>query len=84
MLLSVFTAALLSSSVLACADHDYHRMMKRAESNTTAQTWAYEASYDWGRIDPAYVLCQDGTQQAPVPLRLDQVSHLFFRINGIR
>lgn len=34
--------------------------------------WSYEASYDWGRLSPDYVLCQDGTQQAPIPLRLDQ------------
>jgi carbonic anhydrase len=76
MLLTAFTAALLSTSALACADHNYHQQMKRAETNQTASVWAYEASYDWGRIDPSYVLCQDGTMQAPIPLRLDQVRWL--------
>lgn len=75
MLVAAFSAALLSASALACADHDYHRQMKRADANATATTWAYEASYDWGRISPEYVLCQDGTMQAPIPLRLDQVSY---------
>jgi len=76
MLFSLLSAALLSTSALACADHNYHNQ-KRAEAGKSA--WAYEASYDWGRLSPDYVLCQDGTQQAPIPLRLDQglsLSHI--------
>ncbi|KAK5702367.1 hypothetical protein LTR17_022364 [Elasticomyces elasticus] len=34
--------------------------------------WAYEALYDYGRLRPEYELCQTGTQQSPIPLRLDQ------------
>jgi carbonic anhydrase len=78
MLLTTLAASLLSASALACADHNYHRQMKRAE-NSTGMAWSYEASYDWGRLSEDYVLCQDGTQQAPIPLRLDQglsLSHI--------
>lgn len=70
MLSILLSTALLSSTALGCADHNYHAHAKRAEPGGMA--WAYEASYDWGRVSPDYVLCQDGTQQAPVPLRLDQ------------
>jgi len=35
--------------MLACPDHVYHRKNKRADS-TANVTWAYEASYDWGRL----------------------------------
>jgi carbonic anhydrase len=76
MLTSFFSAAFLFTTALACADHSYHNQ-KRAEPGKTI--WAYEASYDWARLSPDYVLCQDGTQQAPIPLRLDQglsLSHL--------
>jgi carbonic anhydrase len=41
-------------------------------TNGTTLPWAYEASYDWGRLSESYVLCQDGTTQSPIPLRLDQ------------
>jgi carbonic anhydrase len=35
-------------SILACPEHNYHKKEKRAEG--TNITWAYEASYDWGRL----------------------------------
>lgn len=86
MLASLLTSLLLASSALSCADHDYHSYLrKRADapptggapstagsSNSTSAAWAYEASYDWGRISTAYHLCQDGSTQAPIPLRTDQ------------
>jgi carbonic anhydrase len=86
MLLStLLPSLLLASSALSCADHDYHSLMrKRADgpaagvpstsgsSNSTPATWTYEASYDWGRISPSFHLCQDGSTQAPIPLRTDQ------------
>ncbi|KAK3079345.1 hypothetical protein LTS18_005097 [Coniosporium uncinatum] len=34
--------------------------------------WAYEASYNWHTLNDSYSLCQEGTQQSPIPLRLDQ------------
>jgi carbonic anhydrase len=72
MLASTLLATLFATLALACPEHDFHarHLQKRAEE--TNMTWAYEASYDWGRLSPDYVLCQDGTQQAPIPLRLDQ------------
>lgn len=73
MLLSVLLATLSAPSVLGCATHEYHpQLSKRAAPGDDAPQWAYEASYDWGRLSPDYSLCQDGTQQAPIPLRLDQ------------
>ncbi|KAL8856301.1 MAG: hypothetical protein Q9178_007065 [Gyalolechia marmorata] len=32
--------------------------------------WAYDASYDWGAIQPDYATCQTGTQQSPIALSL--------------
>ncbi|KAF4449288.1 Carbonic anhydrase [Fusarium austroafricanum] len=66
------------TSVLSCATHDNHYSLKskkrhidpRAEPGS--KDWTYEASYDWGRINPDYHLCQTGTQQAPIPLALKQ------------
>ncbi|KAK5733850.1 hypothetical protein LTR17_009402 [Elasticomyces elasticus] len=37
-----------------------------------APEWTYEATADWGNLDPEYHLCQTGTQQSPIHLRLDQ------------
>lgn len=72
MLAKTLIATFFATLALACPEHDFHTrsLQKRAEG--TNMTWAYEASYDWGRLSEDYVLCQDGTQQAPIPLRLDQ------------
>jgi carbonic anhydrase len=72
MLTKTLIATFFATLALACPEHDFHSraLQKRAEG--TNMTWAYEASYDWGRLSEDYVLCQDGTQQAPIPLRLDQ------------
>ncbi|KAK4498244.1 hypothetical protein PRZ48_010901 [Zasmidium cellare] len=52
------------------------QLHKRQGVNSTVpeenRFWAYEASYDWGRLNPEWELCQTGTQQSPIPLRLDQ------------
>ncbi|KAL8831502.1 MAG: hypothetical protein Q9170_005259, partial [Blastenia crenularia] len=32
--------------------------------------WAYDASYNWGAIQPDYGECQTGTQQSPIALSL--------------
>lgn len=37
-------------SALGCPDHSYHGKTKRAEASHDNVTWAYEASYDWGRL----------------------------------
>ncbi|EXL93471.1 hypothetical protein ACKRZS_004203 [Fusarium odoratissimum] len=74
----LFAVATYVTSVLSCAKHNNHYSLKhkkrhidpRAEPGKT--DWAYEASYNWGRINPDYHLCQDGTQQSPIPIALKQ------------
>jgi carbonic anhydrase len=73
----LFVAALVPSA-LSCPDHSNnvhsHLLGRQTPSsppiNITAPDWAYQASYDWGSIRPAYRLCQTGTQQSPIPLSL--------------
>lgn len=53
MSLSKLLLAFVSvSAVLACPDHDFNlhprSINKRADGT---QDWAYDASYDWGRIN---------------------------------
>ncbi|KAH7114003.1 alpha carbonic anhydrase [Dactylonectria estremocensis] len=65
------TFATLAAGVSACARHDAASLAlrKRQEGQPNAE-WAYEASFNWGRLDPGYALCQTGTQQSPIPLSL--------------
>lgn len=58
MITTVFLGALLmASDVLACAGHQNHYAMadrKRAEmAPLPAADWAYEASFNWGRLNPS-------------------------------
>ncbi|KAI4264738.1 MAG: hypothetical protein L6R42_000170 [Xanthoria sp. 1 TBL-2021] len=39
-------------------------------SSEPSVDWAYDASYDWGAIQPDYSTCQTGTQQSPIALTL--------------
>lgn len=78
----MFTAALLAlglvPQVFGCAEHNNYlaprHNNKRQITNVTndgprQQTfWQYEASFNWGRLSPAYELCQSGTQQSPIAL----------------
>ncbi|KAF2173910.1 hypothetical protein M409DRAFT_62129 [Zasmidium cellare ATCC 36951] len=52
------------------------QLQKRQGVNSTVpeenRFFAYQESDDWGRLNPAWELCQTGTQQSPIPLRLDQ------------
>ncbi|KAF2683826.1 carbonic anhydrase [Lentithecium fluviatile CBS 122367] len=69
---SILSLGALLSPILACPDHSNNKLLlKRAEisDNATAK-WAYEASFNWGKLDPAYALCQNGTQQSPIALSL--------------
>ncbi|KAF5590956.1 carbonic anhydrase [Fusarium pseudocircinatum] len=74
----LFAVATYVTSVLSCAKHNNHYSLKhkkrhidpRAEPGQT--DWAYEFSYNWGRLNPDYHLCQDGTQQSPIPIALKQ------------
>ncbi|KAF2845239.1 carbonic anhydrase [Plenodomus tracheiphilus IPT5] len=71
-------AAALAPAVLACPEHSNSRrapLGKRQTpeepgANTTQNDWAYEASYNWGRVNADYRLCQTGTQQSPIALSL--------------
>ncbi|CAG2001460.1 unnamed protein product [Fusarium graminearum] len=67
----LFAVATYATSVLSCAEHNNHYSLKnkkrhidpRADPNS--KDWAYDASYNWGRINP-------GTQQSPIPIALKQ------------
>ncbi|PPJ57939.1 hypothetical protein CBER1_09714 [Cercospora berteroae] len=91
-----FTRSLSLLALAATLANACPKLQKRQGVNATLpedpRFWAYEASYDWGRLDPGtpplhsnspvpppltllppeWVLCQAGTQQSPIPLRLDQ------------
>lgn len=58
-------------TVLACPEHEnnHFRRQKRVDTGN-ATKWSYEASFNWGKLDPAYHLCQNGTQQSPIALSL--------------
>jgi carbonic anhydrase len=73
-LTAILAAPSLLGSAKACPGARQLRK-RQAGGNITnipATEWAYEASYNWGPLDPAYDLCQTGSQQSPIPLRLDQ------------
>lgn len=94
--LTIFAALL--SAALACSDHlNYVRGPKihsrqNSDNRTTRtppdQDWAYEASFNWGRLNPAYERCQTGTQQSPIGFSLNQglsTKHIpdFSKISGL-
>lgn len=67
---STFLAAsLLAITALACPDHEYHSMKKRAD---VGADWKYTDAHNWGLLKPEYGACQEGSHQAPIGLRLDQ------------
>ncbi|KAJ9635105.1 hypothetical protein H2199_008591 [Coniosporium tulheliwenetii] len=79
MLPSLLALAAAVPAVLGCAQHDNYRPLphfgKRQITTNPGRTvtdWAYEASYNWGRINETYRECQVGTQQSPIALNLNQ------------
>jgi len=54
----LFAMATCVTSVLACAKHDNHYSLKNKKrhidprADPGSKDWAYEASYNWGRINP--------------------------------
>lgn len=71
MLTSTLAILLAITTVLGCADHNYHSVTKRAgESGGIA--WDYDIVQDWGRIDPSFASCQHGVTQAPIGLHVNQ------------
>jgi carbonic anhydrase len=75
---SLLVAAAFVPAALGCPDHSNFRRSKiqgrQADptdgTNSTKNDWAYEASFNWGRVNPSYRLCQTGTQQSPIALSL--------------
>ncbi|PSN74268.1 carbonic anhydrase [Corynespora cassiicola Philippines] len=90
----LLASAFALEAVLACPQHNnnqrYTQLHKRATApgggNGTGNDWAYEASYNWGQVNPDYSLCQTGTQQSPIALSLGQglsLNHVpTFNYNG--
>ncbi|KAI9053890.1 hypothetical protein LZ554_002835 [Drepanopeziza brunnea f. sp. 'monogermtubi'] len=68
----LFFLAISTSSVIACPQHDLNARGHINKRASGTQDWAYEASYNWGMLNQEYVLCQAGTQQAPIPLLTTQ------------
>ncbi|OLN86838.1 Alpha carbonic anhydrase 4-like protein 1 [Colletotrichum chlorophyti] len=72
---SVLGALLLASYAMACASHENYHVMntwkRQVKPAPSTADWAYEASFNWGRVNPNYTLCQTGTQQSPIALSLD-------------
>ncbi|KAF4337919.1 carbonic anhydrase [Fusarium beomiforme] len=74
----LFAVATCVTSVLSCAKHNNHYSLKNKKRHIDpradhgGEDWAYDASWDWGAISPDYHLCQDGTQQSPIPISLKQ------------
>ncbi|KAF1979994.1 carbonic anhydrase [Bimuria novae-zelandiae CBS 107.79] len=81
----IAAAVSLLAGSLACPDHRNNepyrargQVTKRADEtgNGIAPDWAYEASYNWHVVNPDYYLCQNGTQQSPIALSMNQgLSH---------
>ncbi|KAJ9108008.1 hypothetical protein QFC20_003577 [Naganishia adeliensis] len=63
------TTSLLAFTALACPDHEYHSMRKRADAGAD---WKYTDAHTWGLLKPDYGACQEGSHQAPIGLRTDQ------------
>jgi carbonic anhydrase len=93
---SLLLVAALVPSVLGCPQHGHIKSSnlkgRKTDptdhgSNSTQNDWAYEASYNWGKVNPdEYYLCQNGTQQSPIPLSLStglSLNHVVtFQYNG--
>jgi carbonic anhydrase len=76
---TLFVAAALVPTIFGCPQHNNAKRSKlqgrqsnptEPGANSTRNDWAYEASFNWGRVNPAYRLCQTGTQQSPIALSL--------------
>lgn len=72
--------AYLVAAALGCADHldsshyttplhNQKRQLTTIDTGRKETYWRYDASYDWGSIDPAYGVCQNGTRQSPIALQ---------------
>jgi carbonic anhydrase len=66
LLKALILASAFVPAILACPQHNNSKRSKlrgRQEnptepgSNSTQNDWAYEASFNWGRVNPEYSLC---------------------------
>ncbi|KAM0430063.1 hypothetical protein ACHAPT_006069 [Fusarium lateritium] len=76
--LHLLAAAAHVTGALSCALHDNHQQLVNRKRHVSPRAaapgdtdWAYEASFNWGRLNPDYALCQTGTQQSPIALSLN-------------
>ncbi|KAF1844460.1 carbonic anhydrase [Cucurbitaria berberidis CBS 394.84] len=83
---SLFIVAPFVASVLGCPQHTNNKRATEPGSNSTKSDWAYEASFNWGKLNPNYARCQMGTQQSPIALSLSNglsLNHVpKFNFNG--
>ncbi|KUJ11002.1 carbonic anhydrase [Mollisia scopiformis] len=68
---SIATLPFFIGAIFACPQHDTHTNSPNKRA-TGGQDWAYEASYNWGMVNPNYTTCQTGTTQSPIQLLLTQ------------
>lgn len=76
---SLLLVSAFAPAILGCPDHTNDRLPRLRErqeaegpsGNMTKNDWAYEASYNWGKVNKDYRLCQTGTQQSPIALSLN-------------
>lgn len=69
----LFLATLSALEALACDTHMTGRILSRQEEapQNPTRKYDYAASWNWVNLDPdAYGVCQNGTQQSPIPLSL--------------
>ncbi|KAF3053147.1 hypothetical protein E8E11_010857 [Didymella keratinophila] len=75
LILAAFITVVLSCTNHLTAAHytaPFHRQKRQLTTLETGRKethWRYDASYDWGKIDPAYGVCQNGTRQSPIALQ---------------
>ncbi|KAF7508060.1 hypothetical protein GJ744_009642 [Endocarpon pusillum] len=79
MLVNLFLLIVAAKEALSCARHDNsqrHPHLGKRQITTNpgrpVTDWRYEASFNWGLVNPDYALCQQGTQQSPIALGLNQ------------
>ncbi|KAI8712630.1 Alpha-carbonic anhydrase domain-containing protein [Fusarium sp. LHS14.1] len=75
--LHLLATAVHVTGTLSCALHENHQQLVNRKRHVSPRAapgdtdWAYEASFNWGRLNPDYALCQTGTQQSPIALSLN-------------
>lgn len=79
-LCKLFLLLVAANQTLSCTGHDnqqrYTHLGRRQLITTPRERrptdWSYETSFNWGSVNTDYYLCQNGTQQSPIDLRVNQ------------